>query len=57
MTTSEKIAHEIAKQDAEIRSLVAGYMSKKMRTVKSRQEFFKSIGGKTNSEGKLLVGR
>jgi hypothetical protein len=57
MTTSEKIASDIARQNEEIRSLVSRYMSKKMRTVKSRQEFFKSIGGKTNSEGKLLISR
>lgn len=57
MTTSEKIATEIARQDEEIRSRVSSYMSKQMRTVKSRQAFFKSIGGKTNSEGKLLIGR
>lgn len=57
MTTSEKIAKEIRRHDREIYALVSGYMSKKMKTVESRKEFFGSIGGKTDNEGKLLVGR
>jgi hypothetical protein len=57
MTSSEKIAAEIARRDRKMSRLVADYMSKQMRTVESRKAFFKTIGGRTNSEGKLLVGR
>ncbi len=57
MTTSEKIATAIKRQDRDIHALVSAYMAEKMKTAKTRQAFFKSIGAKTNEEGKLVISR
>lgn len=48
---------EMAKEDAKMVSITKKYFAKKMKTIKSRKEFFKSIGGKTDKNGKLIIGK
>lgn len=48
---------EIKKEDAKIALIAKKYFAKKMKTIKSRKAFFKSIGGKTDKNGKLIIGK
>ena len=55
-----KIANQITKnaklRDEKFDKMAKAFFSKKMKTAASRKKFFKSIGAKTDEDGKLIIG-